>query len=104
MAIEAGKSGCTPCIEVEGRKMLNPGPLEARAGCTLGAVQAVHLMLREREHCPGEHGGGGGCSLSQIQIGGMSHTTAAFISIVSKIPGQVRGWPGTVWRQEERLP
>ena len=44
--------------------MLNPGPLEARAGCTLRAVQAVHpactLMLREREHGPGEHGRGGG--------------------------------------------
>ena len=34
MAGEAGRSGHTSCIEVEGRMMLNPGPLEARAGCT----------------------------------------------------------------------
>ena len=85
--------------------MLNPGPLEARAGCTLGAVQAVHLMLREREHCPGEHGGGGGVfSVPDSNRGDVPHHRSLHKHCIQNTwPGQRMAWHCLATRREAAL-
>ena len=108
MAGEAGRSGHTSCVDVESRMMLNPGPLEARAGCTQPSPRRGQCW-RCALCVPDARGedvvqGNTGCSLPWIHIRRVARTTAVFRSIVSGLPDQLRGRSGAAWGLEERPP